>query len=130
MIHPSTRPVHLSLRCFPNLTYSPLSLVFVALSVVTRMHDELCIGNRETEHGGASLDPETALLRYVLDAHRPLVHIYTHDEGRALGGPLASTWEVQRSRSRMKLNPPPLSRHFSTFGARSVHLPLPHSLLS
>ena len=68
----------------------------VALPVVMHMHDGLCIGNRETEHGGASSDPETALLRYVLDAHRPLVlvHMHTHDEGRALGGPPASTWEV------------------------------------
>ena len=96
----------------PHL-FSPL-LGIVALPVVMCMHDELCIGNRETEHGGASLDPETALLRYVLDAHRPLLHIHTHDDGRALGGPLASTWEVQRSRSRMKLNPPLLSQHFST----------------
>ena len=128
VMHQSTPPVRLSLRRFPNLTYPPLSLVFVALPVVTRMHDELCIGDREMEHRRASSDPETALLRYVLGTHRPLLHMHTHDEERALGGPPFSTWKVQRSRSRIKSNPPLLCQHISTSGVRSV--PLHTSLLS
>ena len=79
-----------------RLSSSPL-LVRSLSTHCGRVQGQLCIGNRETEHGGASSDPETALLRYVLDAHRPLVHIYTHDEGRALGGPPASVCKVQRS---------------------------------
>ena len=42
-----------------------------------RMYGQLCIGNRETEHGAASSDLETAQVRYVLDAHLPLVHMHT-----------------------------------------------------
>ena len=102
MMHPSTRPVRLTLRRFPHLTYSPLSSVSVALLVVLRMHDELCIGNRETEYGGASSDPETALLRYVVTYSILIVRLYTStrttkDEGRALGGPPASVCKVQHS---------------------------------
>ena len=102
MMHPSTRPARLFLRRFPNLTYSPLSSGAVALPVVMRMHDDLCIGNRETEHGGARSDPETALLRYVVTYSILIVRLYTStrttkDEGRALGGPPASVCKVHRS---------------------------------
>ena len=51
---------------------------------------------------------------------------YTHMHGRirGLGGPQASTWKVQRSRScsRITLNPPLLAQHLSVSGARSVQL--------
>ena len=47
-MYPSTRPARLSLRRFPNLTYSPLSSGAVALLVVMRMHGELCIERQET----------------------------------------------------------------------------------
>ena len=51
------------LRRFPNLTYPPLSSGAVALLVVMRMHDELCIGMRELGNGGASSNPGTVHVR-------------------------------------------------------------------
>ena len=103
-VHLSTRPVCLSLRCFPNLTYSPLSSGAVAsLPVVMRMHDDLCIGNRETEHGGARSDPETALLRYVVTYSMLIVHFYTYT--RTTMGAHSADLQLQPGRFNLHVHP-------------------------